>query len=424
MEKDNMCMRDNDFSIKDIGLASAGLKRIDAAMIDMPVLVTISDRMGYQQALAGKKIAVCSHITKETAVACICLKNSGADVLISSSNPRSTQDDIAAALVEGYGISVYGKSQQTDREWVEFKEKIVEFQPDLLLDDGAEVLPLIYEKYPELTKRLLGTTEQTSSGVVKVKNMEKAGMLKHPVIAINSSKIKYLFDNNIGVGQTSVTSILSIANVLAATEVVVVVGYGNVGRGIALRMQGMGAHVIVCERDEIRALDAYLNGFRVMSLAEAVKTGSIFVTATGSSNIIPLEIILQMKNGAVLSNCGSGQSEVDVKGIKECALSSEVINAHMTSYTLPNRKTVRVLTDGRVTNIVGGGGNPAAIMDLTFSAIVLGVEYLVNNKLEQKVYVMPEEIDKAIALIKLNELDIHLNKETAAQKLYDGDWHK
>lgn len=410
--------------IKAPELADAGAEQILFAQNYMPVLSVISSKLEYLIPFEGLKIAICSHITKETAAACIVLKNGGAKVMLVSSNPISTQDDVAAALAMRYGITVCGHSQQTPEEWIQYLEMIFQFEPDILLDDGAEILPMMYEKFPNLAERLLGSTEQTTSGVKKCMNMERAGILKHPIIAVNSSRIKHLFDNYYGVGQSSLTTISNIGNLLFATETVVVIGYGNVGRGISQKAKGLGARVIVCEIDPLKALNAYLEGNMVMTIQEAAKVGTVFITATGSSDVIPIDVIMNMKSGVILSNCGSGQTEIDVASIKEKAVSSKEIRTHMVRYYFDNGKYVHVLTDGRVTNLVGGEGNPAVIMDLTFSAIVLGVEYLIKNKLERKVYTMPEEIDKMIASIKMNEYEIRVSKPTEKQKVYDSDWHK
>ena len=412
------------YKIKDIHLAEQGKRSIEMAMENMPVMKIIHERFQYQQVLKNIKIAVCSHITKETAVACIALKNAGADVLLVSSNPHSTQDDVAAALVKYDQISVYGRSSQTRDEWIAYRKDVFSFRPDILLDDGAEILPMIYESCPELAEHLIGTTEQTTSGVKKVKNMELAGILKHPVIAVNSSKIKHLFDNRFGVGQTSTTTILNLSNVLVGAERVVVIGYGPAGKGIASNMRGMGGHVIVCETEPIRALEAYIDGFEVMSIEKAVEKGSIFITATGSCDVIPLDLIMKMQSGAILSNCGSGQVEFDYEGLKQISVSQEEVRPYMEKFILPNGRYVHVLTEGRVTNLVAGEGNPAAIMDLSFASISLAVEYLVKHELQNLVYVLPEEIDQAIGRIKLNEFEISLSKPSEKQKAYDKDWHK
>lgn len=410
--------------IKNPELADIGLERIGSALDNMPVLSVISDKFDYYKTFKGLRIALCNHITKETAAACIALKAGGAEVLLVSSNPRSTKDEVAAALVKHYGITVCGHSDQTAEEWNEYREQVFRFKPDILLDDGAKILPMLYEKYPDYADRLIGTTEQTTSGVKKCKNMEQAGILKHPVIAINSSCIKHLFDNYFGVGQTSLTTIARICNLLIATETVVVIGYGPVGKGIALRAKGLGAHVIVCEINPINALSAYLEGYSVMSIQEAAKIGTVFITATGSGDVIPIDAIMNMKSGAILSNCGSGQVEIDIASLKEKAVSSKEIRPHMVRYYLEDGKYVHVLTDGRVTNLVGDEGNPAVIMDLTFSAIVLGAEYLIKEKLEPSVYTMPQKVDEMIASIKLNEFDIKISKPTEKQKQYDMEWRE
>jgi len=410
--------------IKNIELADSGETQIQFALESMPVLSVITGRFDILQPFKGKRIAVCTHITKESAIACLALKSGGGEIVLASSNPISTQDNVAAALVKYHGITVCGTSDLTEDKWKECLEKIFQFKPDIILDEGSEILSKLYERHPDYAERLIGTTEQTTSGVNKAHNMEKAGILKHPIIAVNSSQIKHMFDNYFGVGQTALTTVAQTSNLLVSAETVVVIGYGYVGKGIAAKAKGLGAHVIVCEIDPLKALNAYLEGYSVMNIQEASKIGTVFITATGSSDVIPIDAIMNMKAGAVLSNCGSGQKEIDVASLKERAVSTREIRQHLVRYYLPNGRYVHLLTDGRVTNIVAGGGNPSIIMDLSFSAIVLGVEYLLKEKLENRVYTMPVEIDEAIAQIKMNEFEINVSKPTEKQKKFDLDWHK
>lgn len=418
--------KNNKYCILDISLAEQGLQRLQTAMEEMSVLSIIDGRFSVQLPFKGLKIAVCSHVTKETAVACVALKSGGADVMLVASNSLSIQDDIAAVLVKYYDIAVFGYSGQTTEEWTAFKEKIIDFEPDLLLDEAAGILSMLYECHQETAQHLIGYTEQTTSGVFKLKLMDKSGMLLHPAFAVNSSKIKHLFDNYYGVGQSSVVAFIKATGLLLAGQTVVVIGYGHVGRGIALRQKGMGANVIVCEIDPIKALEAYLNGYQVMPLKEAASKGDVFITATGSKDVLPLSVARQLKSGAFLLNCGSGYSEIDVCGIRQYAKKVEKISAFIERFTLDDGKSVNLFTEGGVANIIVSGGNPSSIMDLTFSQIVLAAEYLVQNrgKLGNRMYIMPESIDQNIAKIKLNELDIHIDTPTETQQKYDASWQK
>ena len=414
------------YCILDLHLADQGLARLNASMEEMAVLSTIDGRLSIQLPFEGLRITVCAHITKETGCACVALRSGGADVMLIASNPRSTQDDIAASLVRDYGVRVFGYSQQTEEEWDSYKRRAIDFQPDLLLDEASELLSFLYEVSPETPAHFIGSTEQTTGGVFKLKLMDEAGILKHPAIAINSSKIKHLFDNFYGVGQSSVTAMIQATGGLLAGKTVVVIGYGNVGAGIALRQKGMGANVIICEIDPIKALDAYLHGYRVMPLKEAAAYGEIFMTATGSKDVIPLSVIKQLKSGAYLVNCGSGQVEIDVAGLQGFAVDMERLNPFVDKYTLENGHFVNLVADGRVGNIVVSGGNPAEIMDLTFSQIIMAAEYLVQRRgrMKNRMYVMPETVDQKIAKIKLNELMVDIDIPTAIQKKYDNTWHK
>ena len=403
--------------------AQKGAKDIDYASENMPVLSVIRSKFDYEKPFSGLKIAVCGHITKETAVTCLTLKSGGADLMVLPSEPATLQDHIVAGLKQ-QGIMTCGYSGMTLREWTGYKEQVFQFRPDIIMDEGAELLSMMYEQFPDYAENMIGSTVLTSSGISRCRNMERSGMLKHPVITLNSSKIKSLFDNYAGVGQTSVYCVAQICHLLFATETVVVVGYGSVGRGIARKSKALGARVIVCETNPINALSAYLEGYEVMSIQDAARTGTVFFTATGSVNVIPIDVIRNMKPGAILSNCGSGQKEIDIASVKEEAVSSEEIRPHLVRYSFNNGKYVHVLTDGLVTNLIGGNGNPPVIMDLTFSAAVLAVEYLVHEKLESRVHVLPESIDMMIASIKLNEYELKLSKPTEKQKAYDKDWRK
>ena len=400
-----------------------GEKDIDYARANMPVLSVIGSRFDYEKTFSGLKITVCGHITKETAVACLALKSGGADLMVLPSEPASLKDHIVAGLKQ-QGIETHGYAGMSLREWTGCMERVFRFRPDIIMDEGGELLSMMYERFPDYAGCMIGSTVLTSSGISRCRNMEKSGMLKAPVITLNSSKIKSLFDNYAGVAQTSVFCVAQIGHLLFATETVVVVGYGFVGKGIARKSKALGARVIVCETNPINALSAYLEGYEVMSIQDAARTGTVFFTATGSVDVIPMDVIRSMKPGAILSNCGSGQKEIDVASVKKEAVSSEEIRPHMVRYSFNNGKYVHILTDGLVTNLVAANGNPPFIMDLTFSAAVLAAEYLVKEKLEPGVHVLPESIDMMIASIKLNEYELKLSKPTEKQRAYDNDWHK
>jgi len=410
--------------VKDLSLSEIGEEKILMTAERMPIVAVILEKYNLLRPFDNHRIAINCHITKETAVMCIALKNGGADVLLVASSPTSTQDDIAAALVKYHRITVIGHSLMTPTDVSEGIAAIFAFKPDIIMDEGAEALAYLYEHKPDFMSHIIGATVQTSSGISKCHLLEQDHLLKHPVITVNSSQIKSLFDNYFGVGQTSISSITQITNKLIAGETVVVIGYGSVGKGIALRAKGLGAHVIVCEVDPLLALNAYMEGYYVMSIMEAAKIGTIFITATGSVDVLPFEAIRMMKPGAILSNCGSGQNEIDVDSLKKNAISSKMIQPHMVRYDLFNHKYVYLLTDGRVTNIIAAGGNAPELMDLTFSAVLMSVEYLMDEKLEEKVYTLPNSVNRKIARLRLNELDIHLSEKTSRQQEYDNDWHK
>ncbi len=416
----------NEYDIVDIQLAEEGKHILQQAAERMPVLGIISDRFSIQRPFEGYKIVVCSHVTKETGVACIGIKEGGADLLVVAANHLSTNDAVAASLVKHHDIPVFGHHLMSDTEALEARKRILDFEPDIILDDAAEALPLVYKYKKEMAKKLLGTTEQTTAGVAKVKVLDQNNMLEHPVIAINSSKIKSLFDNVYGVGQSTIHSILEVTGMLIAGHTVVVLGYGHVGRGVASRFKGMGARVIICEIDPLKALDAHLKGYQVLPLCEAAEIGDIFVTVTGSKGIIMTENILKMKSGAFLANCGSGKYEIDVQGLKEHIVKEEEINPLMKRCTLDNGRWVNLLANGRVLNLVACGGNSSEIMDFTFSAILLGAEYLVQHQgeLSNSVHVMPEKIDQNIAYIKLNEYCLKIDTPTPLQEQYEQEWVK
>lgn len=403
----------------------SGENNIAFAKNNMPVVDLVAVRLKLSGKLKGKRVIICSHVTKETAVAAIAMKEAGADVLLVASNPISTQDDVAEALRQNYGMEVLGFAGESNEEFLEFKRQSLNFKPDLFIDDSAKLLPLIYDERPDLIDGLLGSIEQTTQGVSRAKVMDNNGMLKKPVIGTNSSVIKLMFENKYGVGQTALYSLFSLSGELIAGMTVVVVGYGTVGQGCAIRCAGAGAHVIVCETDPVKALQAHYDGYAVMNMEEAARVGEAFFTATGTVNAIPYKYIEMMRPGARLINVGSGQNEIQISELKSHAIKVEERNDYETTYYLPDGRFVIMATDGRTANHVVVGGDPPTAMDLTFAALLLSAEYLIDNHehLEPHVLTLPYEVDCSIAYLKLNELRLNICQKTEEQIEYDKGWH-
>jgi adenosylhomocysteinase len=410
-----------DYKIKDIKLAEQGRKQIEWAEMHMPALMSVRKELKERQSLKGVRISAVLHVTKETAALVRTLKEAGAEVALAGSNPLSTQDDVAAALVED-GIKVFAWKGESEEDYYSNIKEILKYEPNIVMDDGGDLHAYIHEKCQSL--KIIGGTEETTTGVIRLKAMEESKVLKYPVIAVNNAFTKYLFDNRIGTGQSAIDGILRATNILIAGKVAVVVGYGWVGRGIATRLRGMGARVIVVEASPLRALEAVMDGFDVMPMSKAAEVGEIFVTATGNINVISKEHILKMKNGAVLANAGHFNVEIDVKGLKEIAKSVRNIRPYLDEYELPNGNKVYLLADGRLVNLAAAEGHPSEVMDLSFSNQALAVEYIYNNrdKLEIKVYNVPQEIDEKVALLKLKGMGIEIEQLTEEQKEYMKQW--
>lgn len=413
-----------DYLIKDINLSMEGLKKIEWASNEMQVLKMIKERYKKEKPFDGLKIGCCLHITSETANLVITLKEGGAEVFLTASNPLSTKDDIAASLVKDFGISVFGIRGEDNKLYYENIEKVIKKGINLTTDDGGDLTTIIHEKYPDYLNKIIGGTEETTTGVIRLKSLEKNGLLKYPLIAVNDAKTKRFFDNRFGTGQSTIDGILRATNMLLASKVFVVCGFGFCGRGIAERARGMSAHVIVTEVDPVKALEAYLDGFEVMSIEDASKIGDIFVTATGDFNVIRKENILNMKDGAILGNSGHFNVEIDVKGIEEISTDKRDIRENLTEYKLINGKKIYLISEGRLLNLSAGEGHPPSVMDMSFSNQALSLEYLVKNrgKLERKVYNVPDEIDIEIARIKLKTLGIKIDELTEEQKNYLDSW--
>ncbi len=412
------------YKVKDLSLAEQGKLKIEWAENHMPVVVGLRKLCQEKKVFEGYKISAVLHVTKETAVLVRSLKICGADVYLAGSNPLSTQDDVAAALALE-GINVYAwKGESEEEYWWAIRKIIEEGNPDLVIDDGGDLHATIHKEYPQLAEKIIGGTEETTTGVIRLRAMEREGVLKYPVIAVNDAYTKFLFDNRYGTGQSTVDGILRATNVLLAGKVVVVAGYGWVGRGIAMRMRGMGARVVVTEVNPLRALEALHDGFNVMSMDEAAKIGDIFVTATGNIHVIRKEHILKMKDGAILANAGHFNVEIDVKALEELAVSKRRIRPYVDEYKLPDGRRIYLLAEGRLVNLVAAEGHPSEVMDMSFANQFLSLKYLLENKgkLQPKVYRVPPEIDEEVARRKLEAMGVKIDQLTEEQLRYLQSW--
>ena len=413
-----------EYKVKDLGLASKGKLKIEWAKKQMPVLVMLRKRYNEKKPFKNLVIGAVLHVTKETAVLVKALKDSGAEVWLAASNPLSTQDDVAAALVE-YGINVFAWRGESNDEYYWCLRKVADAEPDIVLDDGADMHALLHSEYPELASKLIGGTEETTTGVIRLKALEGDGILKYPVIAVNNAYTKHLFDNRYGTGQSTFDGILRATNTLIAGKVVVVAGYGWVGKGIALRARGLGARrVIVVEVDPIRALEAVFDGFEVMPMIEAAKIGDIFITATGNKKVIRREHFMVMKDGALLANAGHFNVEIWIPDLEDLSIGRRVIRENVTEYRLRDGRSLYLLAEGRLVNLVAAEGHPSEVMDMSFANQFMAVKYLYDNrgKLPPKVMNPPYEIDSMIARVKLESMGISIERLTKEQEEYLKSW--
>jgi adenosylhomocysteinase len=411
------------YRVRDVSLAPQGLNLVEWAERHMPVLLRIRSEFEKSRPLAGVRVGAVLHVTKETAVLVRTLIAGGAEVWLAASNPLSTQDEIAAALATE-GVKVFAWRGETSEEYFWCIEQIARSNPDVVIDDGGDLHVFLHEKTSEVAEKVIGGTEETTTGVVRLKALEGSGLLKYPVIAVNDSRTKYLFDNRYGTGQSTFDGIMRATNILVAGKVVVVAGYGWVGRGIAMRARGLGARVIVTEVDPVRALEAVMDGFDVMPMSKAARVGDLFITATGNIDVIRAEHALAMKDGAILANAGHFNVEISVGEIESIAVSKRAIRNNVTEYLLPNGKRIYLLAEGRLVNLVAAEGHPSEVMDLSFSNQALAVKYLVENhsKIEVKVHRLPDEIDNAIARMKLESMGIEIDTLTERQIEYLRSW--
>ena len=412
------------YDIKDIKLAEHGKKRIVWAEKEMPVLRQIKERFAKQKPLKGKRIGACLHVTTETANLAITLKAAGADVYLCASNPLSTQDDVAASLVKDYGIPVYAIKGENNKTYYSHISAVLDTKPQITMDDGADLVTMILLKRRELLKGIVGGTEETTTGVVRLKAMAKDGALEYPIIAVNDALTKHFFDNRYGTGQSTIDGIIRATNLLLAGKVVVVLGYGWCGRGFASRAKGMGAHVIVTEVDHLKAIEAAMDGFEVMTMNEASKKGDVFVTLTGNLNVVDKHHFPLMKDGAIVCNSGHFNNEINIEALKKMSKQVKNVRDFVDEYTLKNGKTVCVLGEGRLINLAAAEGHPASVMDMSFANQALSAEYMVKNykNLEKNVYVVPEKMDMEIARLKLKAMGIKIDVLTKEQIKYLNSW--
>jgi adenosylhomocysteinase len=411
-----------EYIVKDIKLAEKGKKSIEWAENHMPVLMEIRKRFQEEKPLKDIKIGACLHVTKETAVLIRTLKAGGADITLTASNPLSTQDDVAAALASE-GIKVYAIKGETREEYYKFIEMVLKNEPIITIDDGADLVTTLHKGKGNINI-VIGGTEETTTGVLRLKAMADKKLLKYPIIAVNNAETKWDFDNIYGTGQSTIDGILRATNILIAGKKFVVAGYGHCGKGIAIRAKGMGARVIVTEVDPIKALKAVMDGFDVMPMKEAAKYGDIFVTATGNKNVIRREHIELMKDGAILANAGHFNVEIDINALEEMKKEKRKINDFTDEYILNDGRKIYLLAEGRLVNLVAAEGHPSEVMDMSFSNQALCIEYIVKNyhKLEPKVYDVPREIDEEIARLKLKKMGIEIDTMTEEQINYIKTW--
>lgn len=410
------------FKVKDPTLASKGHLQIEWASKHMPVLNQIKRKFSKEKPFRDLTLGACLHVTKETAVLVDAFLAGGAKVALCGSNPLSTQDDVAAALAEK-GVNVFAWRGQTTEEYYWCVEKIIDQQPVITLDDGADLVGTVHSKRTEALPSIKGGTEETTTGVLRLRAMEKTGALKYPIIAVNDAYTKYLFDNRYGTGQSTIDGILRATNILLAGKNFVICGYGWCSRGIAMRAQGMGANVIVTEVNPLRALEAAMNGLRVMPITEAAAIGDIFVTATGDINVIRKEHMQKMKDGAILANSGHFNVEINIKDLEELSTSKRNIRPNLEEYTLKDGRRLYLLAEGRLVNLAAAEGHPSEVMDMSFANQALCVEYLVKSeKMPPKVYLVPKEIDETVARLKLDAMKIRIDELTNEQKEYLATW--
>jgi adenosylhomocysteinase len=410
--------------VKDESLAKAGALRIEWAEKEMPVLGLIRERFAKEKPLAGVRIGACLHVTSETASLMRTLAAGGADLALCASNPLSTQDDVAAALVVEQGVSTYAIKGEDRDTYYGHIHQVIDFHPQITMDDGADVVGLLHGEHSDVASDVIGGTEETTTGVIRLKSMERDGVLRYPIVAVNEAMTKHMFDNRYGTGQSTLDGIIRATNRMIAGKIVVIAGYGWCGRGVATRAKGHGADVVVLEVDPLRALEAIMDGFRVMPVAEAAPIGDIFVTATGDIHVIRGEHFEVMKDGAIVANTGHFNVEIDIPALEALAVSRRVVREFVEEFKLADDRNVYLLGEGRLINLAAAEGHPSSVMDMSFANQALAAEYMVKNasSLEKKVYDVPAEIDIEIARLKLDSLGAGIDALTPEQVEYLASW--
>ncbi len=414
------------YDIKDIKLSEKGLKRIEWAYQDMPVLKSIHQEFSKSKPLKNLTIGACLHVTSETANLMRVLKDGGASVSLCASNPLSTQDDVAASLVKDFKIPVFAKKGIDDKGYYQHIKSVLKTEPDITMDDGADLVTMLHKEFTNLSKKVIGGTEETTTGVIRLKSMEKNGILKYPIVAVNDSYTKYMFDNRYGTGQSTIDGILRATNRLLAGSTFVVAGYGWCGRGLAFKARGLGANVIVTEVAPVKALEALMDGFRVMKMDDACKEADFIVTLTGDINVVDEKHFKIMKNNCIIANSGHFDVEINKKALEKMTVKKREIRPFLVEHTFKDGKKVYLLAEGRLINLASAEGHPACVMDMSFANQALSVKYIKDNyeKLSKKVYKLPDHIDIDIAKRKLQSMGVKFDKLTKEQEEYLRSWEE
>ena len=410
--------------VRDLALASQGVLRIEWADMHMPVLAAIRARFEREKPLAGIRVGACLHVTSETANLMRTLKAGGADIVLCASNPLSTQDEVAAALVQEYGIRTYAIKGEDDKTYYDHINLCVAHRPNITMDDGADVIGVLHGERPDMMVDIIGGTEETTTGVIRLKALEAEGRLMFPIVAVNEANTKHMFDNRYGTGQSTLDGVIRATNILVAGTTACVAGYGWCGRGLASRMKGHGADVIVLEVDPLRALEAVMDGFRVMPVAEAAKVAKLFVTATGDIHVLRKEHFEVMQDGTIIANTGHFNVEIDIPALEKLAVKKRTMREFVEEYTLADGRRIYLLAEGRLVNLAAAEGHPASVMDMSFANQSLSAEFMVQHhkELEKKVYVVPKEIDDEIARVKLGTMAVACDTLTDEQAAYLASW--
>src|SRR6516162_4368536 len=412
--------------VKDSALADAGKRKIEWAQQQMPVLQLIRKRFIKEQPLKGLRVSACLHVTSETANLMITLRDGGAEVVLCASNPLSTQDEVAASLNRDYNVPTYAIKGEDNETYYAHLRAALEHRPQMTMDDGADLVTMLLTKRTDLVGNVIAGTEETTTGVIRLRAMAKDGTLKYPVIAVNDAMTKHFFDNRYGTGQSTLDGVIRATNVLLAGQRVVIAGYGWCGRGVAMRAKGLGADVIITEIDPVKGIEAVMDGFRVMPMADAAKEGDVFITVTGNKNVIRREHFETMKNGAIVCNSGHFNVEIEIPALEGLSLSKREVRPLVEEFHLKDGRKIYLIADGRLVNLATAEGHPAAVMDMSFANQALAAEYLVKNhkNMEPQVYVVPEHLDREIAKLKLESMGHHLDKLTAEQEQYLASWQE